>query len=115
MLTALFAVMDSRETVVYSSLWRLGLRTSELQHAEFCDINYRTKALMVRAKPKYDFTIEDHEEREIPILEGIASTSVVRASGERIGTTVKGQFSIRTAQRSVRTLEAQRYTLCSFT
>src|SRR5580704_9230692 len=53
----------------WSAIWalKLGLRDQEVQFAEFTDISCDESVFRVRSKPKFDFTVKDYEERDIPI------------------------------------------------
>lgn len=46
---------------------KLGLRDQEVQFAEFTDISGHESVFRVRSKLKYEFTVKDYEQRDIPI------------------------------------------------
>lgn len=66
-LQRLFAAADEYEHLAFNILLKLGLRSQELSYAEFSDINFESGTFRVQGKPKYDFKVKDHEQREIPI------------------------------------------------
>jgi len=73
-LRGLFAVADPYEKVAFELLLKLGLRAREGCHAEFSDISFEGKFFRVQNKPKYNFEIKDHEERDIPIPDDFLAT-----------------------------------------
>jgi integrase len=66
-LAGLFRVATEYETMVANLALKLGLRDQEIQFSEFTDISWHESVFRVRSKPKYNFTIKDYEERDIPI------------------------------------------------
>jgi integrase len=45
---------------------KLGLRDQELIHAEFSDVNWSEKTFRVRGKPRWNFKVKTHEQRDVP-------------------------------------------------
>jgi integrase len=66
-LAGLFRVANPYEATVFNLTLKLGLRDKEVQFAEFHDISWHESVFRVRSKAKYDFTVKDYEQREIPI------------------------------------------------
>jgi integrase len=66
-LAAMFSVATQYQRIVCNLALKLGLRDQEEQFAEFTDISWEDSVYRVRSKPKFDFTVKDYEERDIPI------------------------------------------------
>lgn len=67
----LFAEADDYERVALQILLKLVLRKNEVRYAEFSDICWETKIFRVQGKPKYGFTVKNHEQRDVPIPAGV--------------------------------------------
>ena len=70
-LKRLFAAADEYERMAFEILLKLGLRSQELSYAEFSDIDFEAGTFRVQGKPKYNFKVKDHEQREIPIPDNL--------------------------------------------
>ena len=46
---------------------KLGLRDQEIQNAEFTDISWHGSVFRIRSKQKFNFTVKDYAQRDIPI------------------------------------------------
>ena len=66
-LAGLFEVAKPYEATVFNLALKLGLRDREVQFAEFHDISWHESVFRVRSKAKYNFTVKDYEQRDIPI------------------------------------------------
>lgn len=76
-LKRLFDEADEYERLAFQMPLKLGLRAQELWYAEFSDINLETGVFRVQGKPRYDFTVKDHEQREIPIPDDLLESIIV--------------------------------------
>jgi integrase len=55
--------------LVFELLLKTGMREQEAMHIEWNDISILAKTLQLRAKPKYQFKMKDHEQRALPITD----------------------------------------------
>jgi integrase len=53
--------------LVFELFLKTGMRDQEAMHVEWTDISTSTKTLHLRAKPKYEFKLKDHEQRAMPL------------------------------------------------
>ncbi len=70
-ISSLLGQADDYMTLVILMAWKLGLRDQELQYAEFSDINEAEKTFRVQSKPRWEFTVKDQEQREVPIPQDV--------------------------------------------
>ncbi len=98
-LAALFQAANPYQTMACSLALKLGLRDQEVQFAEFTDIIWHESVFRVRSKPKYDFTVKDYEQRDIPIprdfLEQLKAWRHVHPGQNLIVPTAKGKPNTR--------------------
>jgi integrase len=66
-LAAIFSVAAPNQAMPCKLALKLGLRDQEIQYGEFTDIIWDESVYRVRIKPKYEFTVKDYEQRDIPI------------------------------------------------
>ncbi len=66
-LAGLFRVATPYESMVCDMAMKLGLRDQEIQNAEFTDISWHESVFRIRSKQKFNFTVKDYEQRDIPI------------------------------------------------
>ena len=57
--------------LVFETLLKSGMRKEELAFLEWRNVNFTEKMFHVRSKPELGFRIKDHEERDIPIEDGL--------------------------------------------
>jgi integrase len=72
-ISTLLANADERMFMAIRMGYLLGLRDQELQFAEFRDINWSENIFRVRSKPEWNFMPKTWEQREIPLLEDLAT------------------------------------------
>lgn len=66
-LAAMFEVANPYQAMVCKLALKLGLRDQEVKFGEFTDIIWSESVYRVRSKPKFNFTVKDYEQRDIPI------------------------------------------------
>ena len=66
-LAAMFEVAKPYQAIGCKLALKLGLRDQEIKFGEFTDIIWSESVYRVRSKPKFDFTVKDYEQRDIPI------------------------------------------------
>ena len=80
-LDRLFAACTPDEQALLHFFLGSGCRDNEVVHACWEDLNFEAGTYSVREKPEYKFKPKDHEEREIPLSDGLLS--ILRAYRER--------------------------------
>lgn len=73
-LEALFSSLTSEyHQVVFNLLLKTGMREQEAMFAQWADIDFRLRTLLVRSKPELGFRIKDREERSIPLTDDLVT------------------------------------------
>jgi integrase/recombinase XerD len=70
-LTAMFAVATEDESDLLKFILGSGLRDQEHRTVEYVDLDFRHDLARVTAKPKWDFTPKNWEERVVPLPHGL--------------------------------------------
>jgi integrase/recombinase XerD len=88
----LLCASSPEEWLIFSFFLITGCREQEVMHASWGDVDFKRKLFIVRDHPEWGFTTKDHEERPIPLTDGLLEKLSQRVrNGELIFPTKDGK------------------------
>ncbi len=77
-LARLFAAADDEERLLFEFFLQTGLREQEVMHCTWANLDFKSKAVFIKAKPRFGFRLKNKKARLIPVPDDLVVTLTAR-------------------------------------
>jgi integrase/recombinase XerD len=77
-LARFFAVATSEDRLLFEFFLNTGLREQEVMHCTWADIDFKSNAVFVKAKPRFGFRVKNRKGRSVPVPDSLIESLAAR-------------------------------------